>query len=1399
MKLFAKLVSAALCLVLLGGELGATPRASAAAPATLGTVRLAGDPDFDCDSIVNDEDSQWRWLSYPESRMVVNPGERPKYDGGMNLNATLFVKGMRQLSNLQKVQAGKTGEEVGDWSSLSTAWYPYKLTADAAYTGGMQLHMDEFFADKHTFVRLYDLSAADGQTLRMSVRNAEGLQEQADHSLLVETGEYWLVCRMLCLKEDTSVEAIAAPVLSEGDWRADFTFSEDRAKAAFSMTVLPKNVGDNTRQTAVALSDQAVSGKLSDKLAATKAYWDGKLGGVPAPTRWGIQGGLDPKGVTPEQHRRSFYAAWAFNYQNIIEPTPENGYPYYQVTLGKPSGYGAGPTGAPNSCEWESLFDIQQLALVEPEIAWSATEGFLNSIEESGKMPGESLPSQKAHTVWVCYQNLPDKERLAALYPKLRSYLLWRADNPHWGIGGRVYDDEKDISFVTQWYSDVGYAIEICKELGRYDDLVMWENQKAQMGEKARKWFFTPAEGDPADKIYNWYFADSGLHYQHDRTEDVENYICSALYADFPADLTERLIQHYVDFERPDEDLVGFDFYKYGDGYNVACGLFERGEVDSRLTGMWQRYINAAIRNVVKSVEFSEESRPNRYEPQGVKPSTFTASTVVAFTYMNNGLRIDLGRPAAIQDDGLTLTDDSRITLYTLKGAKPTLPKTVNVRKDGAQVQAYAAWEPVEESRFDTAGLVEVTGKVAGTDQKAKAAVWVYGGDVIIEPVTAHTLVSAPPENLPETLLAAYEADGQIQNCVVHIQWDAMKPSDFAAPGTVQVGGTISENGQRVTAAVTVHDRPVIESETGGFTLARQDTLRLSLKDGDGQPVQNATWSIKDAGNDDIAGVSQTGVLQAAKAGRVTVTATLKDIGISVEREIEITEQNAPSLAYGAKATASGQADAARGPEKAVDNDQSSMWRAANNESQQWFQLELPKAASITGLHIRWFEGNQPKAYAVLVSADGQSWTKVCVLEDHPSTHPNNYSQIIAFDKAQTARFVRLESTKAGANAVGIIELEVFGRPEIQVPVTQVNLTAETGVFRIEEKNQPLQLRTEVLPGNASDTRVAWTVTAPDGGPTKAASISSTGLLTPRRNGTVRVTAAAIDGSGCSASQDIVITNQDLSNLALGRPVEATTSGGGKNSPEAAVDGDRSTRWGSASGAPQIQDFTVDLGQSYELRRIALFFDSGAFPVDFTLQYSDDKAQWTDWTAVTGNDQSERSFSLRPAEARYVRIHSTRTTNAEWGFSIWEFEIYGRDEAGDTLKEALQTALDRAQAVDRENGTADSLARLDAAIDEARRLLEQGGASDEFRFAIEDLDEAVENLTISRPDVIPGDMDGNGAVTIQDVMEACKVLARQSAGKAPTADEMLRGNLDGDDKFTIGDVMEICKILARKA
>ena len=65
-------------------------------------------------------------------------------------------------------------------------------------------------------------------------------------------------------------------------------------------------------------------------------------------------------------------------------------------------------------------------------------------------------------------------------------------------------------------------------------------------------------------------------------------------------------------------------------------------------------------------------------------------------------------------------------------------------------------------------------------------------------------------------------------------------------------------------------------------------------------------------------------------------------------------------------------------------------------------------------------------------------------------------------------------------------------------------------------------------------------------------------------------------------------------------------------------------------------------------------------------------------------------------------------------------------------------------------------------------------------------------------EILPGDLDNDEEVTIADVMEACKVMARESAGTDPTDDEIARGDLDDDGEITIADVMEICKILARQ-
>ena len=61
-----------------------------------------------------------------------------------------------------------------------------------------------------------------------------------------------------------------------------------------------------------------------------------------------------------------------------------------------------------------------------------------------------------------------------------------------------------------------------------------------------------------------------------------------------------------------------------------------------------------------------------------------------------------------------------------------------------------------------------------------------------------------------------------------------------------------------------------------------------------------------------------------------------------------------------------------------------------------------------------------------------------------------------------------------------------------------------------------------VLPANAIDKTVTWSVTPGTG----TATISSSGLLTAATNGTVTVVATANDGSKVTGSKVITISNQ---------------------------------------------------------------------------------------------------------------------------------------------------------------------------------------------------------------------------------------------------------------------------------
>jgi uncharacterized protein YjdB len=90
------------------------------------------------------------------------------------------------------------------------------------------------------------------------------------------------------------------------------------------------------------------------------------------------------------------------------------------------------------------------------------------------------------------------------------------------------------------------------------------------------------------------------------------------------------------------------------------------------------------------------------------------------------------------------------------------------------------------------------------------------------------------------------------------------------------------------------------------------------------------------------------------------------------------------------------------------------------------------------------------------------------------------------------------------------------------VLVSSITLSGAGGSTAIDQDKGSLQIIAAILPANASDTTITWSVVNGTG----KASISPGGLLQAISNGTVTVVATANDGSGISDSLLITISNQ---------------------------------------------------------------------------------------------------------------------------------------------------------------------------------------------------------------------------------------------------------------------------------
>ena len=142
-------------------------------------------------------------------------------------------------------------------------------------------------------------------------------------------------------------------------------------------------------------------------------------------------------------------------------------------------------------------------------------------------------------------------------------------------------------------------------------------------------------------------------------------------------------------------------------------------------------------------------------------------------------------------------------------------------------------------------------------------------------------------------------------------------------------------------------------------------------------------------------------------------------------------------------------------------------------------------------------------------------------------------------------------------------------------------------------------------------------------------------------------------------------------NLALNRPTTASSTESAAYPASAAVDGNSGTRWSSAFSDPQwIQ---VDLGSTQSICQVVLRWETASGKA-YQIQTSPDASTWTSIYSTTTGPGGTETLSVS-GSGRYIRMYGTQR-NTQYGYSLWEFQVYGAAGGGGTCGTA-NMALNR--------------------------------------------------------------------------------------------------------------------------
>lgn len=176
------------------------------------------------------------------------------------------------------------------------------------------------------------------------------------------------------------------------------------------------------------------------------------------------------------------------------------------------------------------------------------------------------------------------------------------------------------------------------------------------------------------------------------------------------------------------------------------------------------------------------------------------------------------------------------------------------------------------------------------------------------------------------------------------------------------------------------------------------------------------------------------------------------------------------------------------------------------------------------------------------------------------------------------------------------------------------------------------------------------TMTVPLTWTANGATISNSGLFSASAIGTYVVEVQ----SGSFKASTYISVIEAAQNIALGKPVTASTYENYGTIASYVNDGIANTRWSSAS--TDAEWIRVDLGQVYKLSSVVLTWEA-AYGKEYKIQGSTNDVTFTDIASETNGSAGSKTYNVS-ANTRYLKIQGVKRGTG-YGYSLFEIEAYG--------------------------------------------------------------------------------------------------------------------------------------------